>query len=338
MYSTYDMSRMHLGCRIFVITFVILTIWYLPHDANSEQPVQKIEPKFMELFNSVYSGYYTGADVYFENNDSVSKMPKDIEIIYKKPHSLGVIINKSQALELANLEYVKNIVAPTGTFAGKDISTEIPAPLKQVKSGILPKYVKCQIYYEPVLKAEDGTPACIQDQHVEKFMASGWATTIGNKTWNHYGILPHRTVYFMKSNSTANIVVEYKSAQSINMSLQIYYGISQRGNFTYNTINSTDVKITTDRNSIPLNNYSTTVITYTIKSNADSRHLYWLGLYQICSPTPLVVGLEPNQISSSDIPVFMQGSSCPAQIFQVKITSMSGIVPLNMTAQPIFPE
>lgn len=50
------------------------------------------------------------------------------------------------------------------------------SPLQQFKSGVSAKSVTCQSGYSLVIKAEDGSPACVHSSTVQVLIARGWAT------------------------------------------------------------------------------------------------------------------------------------------------------------------
>ena len=51
----------------------------------------------------------------------------------------------------------------------------IPLPLKQFKSGIAAKDVKCEPSLQLVIKAEDGSPACVRSSTAAMLVTLGWA-------------------------------------------------------------------------------------------------------------------------------------------------------------------
>jgi thiol-disulfide isomerase/thioredoxin len=52
---------------------------------------------------------------------------------------------------------------------------QIDAPLKQVKSGVLPHDVKCKEGYELIFKTSDNSPACVKPSAVPILVLRGWA-------------------------------------------------------------------------------------------------------------------------------------------------------------------
>lgn len=55
------------------------------------------------------------------------------------------------------------------------VTSNIPDPLEQLRSGIPAKDVKCQQGLDLVIKAEDGTPACVTPDGAIKLVQRGWA-------------------------------------------------------------------------------------------------------------------------------------------------------------------
>jgi hypothetical protein len=65
---------------------------------------------------------------------------------------------------------------PSVTLAQpSNASYNIPDPLKQFRSGVLAKNVECQHGLELIIKAEDGTPACVTSDGAIKLAQRGWA-------------------------------------------------------------------------------------------------------------------------------------------------------------------
>lgn len=61
----------------------------------------------------------------------------------------------------------------TSQYKGVDITAL--SPLKQIKSGMKAQDVKCKYDLQLVIKAEDGSPACVKPTSVEKLVMRGWA-------------------------------------------------------------------------------------------------------------------------------------------------------------------
>lgn len=56
-------------------------------------------------------------------------------------------------------------------------SNVLPLPLQQLRSGIPAKDVKCRNDFTLVIKAEDGSPACVKSDDITKLVQRGWAKT-----------------------------------------------------------------------------------------------------------------------------------------------------------------
>jgi len=56
-----------------------------------------------------------------------------------------------------------------------EVAQKSESPLKQFKSGIAPKDVKCSNDLTLVIKSEDGSPACVKATSVQKLISWGWA-------------------------------------------------------------------------------------------------------------------------------------------------------------------
>ena len=61
-----------------------------------------------------------------------------------------------------------------GFDLGGSKSYLIYSPLKQFKSGIAAEDVKCSTDYTLVIKSEDGSPVCVKDINIGKFVRQGW--------------------------------------------------------------------------------------------------------------------------------------------------------------------
>src|SRR5690348_6786572 len=58
------------------------------------------------------------------------------------------------------------------------------SPLKQYESGLAAKDVKCNSELWLVIKAEDGSPACVQQDTIEKLVGRGWAFPVEVQSQN----------------------------------------------------------------------------------------------------------------------------------------------------------
>ncbi|MDE1764773.1 MAG: hypothetical protein KGI27_00720 [Thaumarchaeota archaeon] len=73
---------------------------------------------------------------------------------------------------------INDTVYPLGPDFG------LSSPLKQFKSGIKPSDITCQVGLQPIIKAEDGSPACVKPDTVQILIKRGWATSTADlKPW-----------------------------------------------------------------------------------------------------------------------------------------------------------
>jgi hypothetical protein len=56
------------------------------------------------------------------------------------------------------------------------IIPKILPPLQQLKSGVVAKGVQCNAGLTLIIKAEDGSPACVTSQTAQTLTARGWGT------------------------------------------------------------------------------------------------------------------------------------------------------------------
>ena len=71
-----------------------------------------------------------------------------------------------------------NNSAPTPEPTPTSAKTTMLDPLMQFKSGVASNDVQCRIDFQLVLKAEDGSPACIEKNNVDDLVKRGWAKPI----------------------------------------------------------------------------------------------------------------------------------------------------------------
>lgn len=65
---------------------------------------------------------------------------------------------------------------PQDNGTSNDLKT-IPPPIKQFKSGIAAKDVRCKEGFGLILKNEDGSPACVTPQTLQTLVERGWGTS-----------------------------------------------------------------------------------------------------------------------------------------------------------------
>jgi hypothetical protein len=137
------------------------------------------------------------------------------------------------------------------------------------------------------------------------------------------GLLPHQLVFFMKSNSTAKIFVEYTSNEPNTGTLPTYSSVYV-GKDTFTPLATSDLTIKADPSSIPLTEGSDTTVVFSVTAKQGVKGVYWIFLVQFCRVMPLAVDINSLTISPSDISVQMGTMSCPAQVLDGKILGISG--------------
>src|SRR5207245_10270908 len=122
------------------------------------------------------------------------------------------------------------------TFAVK--STILP-PLKQFKSGISANEVKYKEGNVLVINDHANFPACVRPQAASKLVLRGWHYPVNEQVLSKQGSsltaannlffklgpdtmvpVPHRLVFFMASDSTAKIYVQYTSNEPITRTIK----------------------------------------------------------------------------------------------------------------------
>ena len=202
----------------------------------------------------------------------------------------------------------------------------ILSPLKQFESGIKPEYVKCSQDLHLILKAEDGSFACVKIETGKNLVKRGWATTFGTgiSTNDYYTkcdtLYPQSNtgiaVFYMPTNSIGKICVRYYNVN--NTPTGIGMRIFDADNLTQNASN---VTAWTDDS--------------TLKGNANKTIVYFIktgtkvGFYGVslnCGGFPLAVGYDANStISASDFPWIGQVFNCGVITYDSHIEGTTGI-------------
>ncbi|MDE1728887.1 MAG: hypothetical protein KGI02_08450 [Thaumarchaeota archaeon] len=72
-------------------------------------------------------------------------------------------------------------------------------PLKQVKTGVLLAHVTCNRGLQLILKAEDGSPACVKPDTAQILVQRGWAKSMTTDMSQTIGMLPRGTKVDLKN-------------------------------------------------------------------------------------------------------------------------------------------
>src|SRR5437867_2580599 len=229
------------------------------------------------------------------------------------------------------------------------------APLRQLKSGGLPDDVKCSEDRVLIKKLSTNSVVCLRPHTASKVTLRGWVLSginnqqiSSNQNYNPtqindiyfklgpdpFGPIPHRLVFFMKSDSTAKIFVEYTS-ELPNTGTMKSLSTVYVGKTNYTPFNSSKVTITADSPSISLTQGSKTVVVYTITAKEEASGIYWISLAQICGVMPIAIDRANFSVGLSEIPVPSGTMHCPAQLLNAKILGISGGLAEYKLAAPL---
>ncbi|MGI0069814.1 MAG: hypothetical protein ACREAN_06125, partial [Nitrosopumilaceae archaeon] len=148
------------------------------------------------------------------------------------------------------------------------------------------------------------------------------------------GPIPHQLVFFMKSNSTAKIFVEYKSPFDNTGTMHSWSSVYV-GKTDFTPLTTSDVTISADPSSIPLTQGSDTTVVYSITAKEGVKGVYWIFLAQFCGVMPVAIDIDSLTISPFDIPVHTGTMNCPAQLLDAKILGISGGTAEYKIGQPV---
>jgi hypothetical protein len=213
------------------------------------------------------------------------------------------------------------------TSEQKDSSTSfVMSPLKQFKSGIKPEYVKCNNNLHLIIKAEDGSFACVTIEAGKNLAMRGWATTFGTgiSTNDYYtkcdtpypqsntGV----AVFYMPTNSIGKICVRYHNLN--NTPTGIGMRIFEANNLTQNASN-----VTSWMDSSTLEGNANKTIVYFIKTGTNTG---FYGMSINCGGFPLAVRYDTNStITASDFPWIGRAFHCGVITYDSHIEGTSGI-------------
>ena len=290
------------------------------YDINGNM-IQEIQNPTPTPVTSETMGNYFGSSVLLLKNDMVIGSPGD---------NTGA----------TNAGAVYMIQNNTISVTHPSLST----PLKQFKSGILASDVQCAQGLELVLKAEDGSPACVKFSTAESLIKHGWAssesgissdgqrtyiiqdssasskTSIINNTSCNTPYLQSDSgmaVLYMPTNSTGKICVRYYNLNNTPAGVGIR--IFEENNMTQNASD-----ITTWASNSTLQGNENTTISYFIKTG-NKAGFYGLSLF--CGGMPFAVGYDANSTLVSSDFSGLEGimHACPSQGYEYHIEGVEGI-------------
>lgn len=197
-------------------------------------------------------------------------------------------------------------------FQGQCNSGQIfESPHLQVKQGIDPLDIKCKQGLQLVIKSRDGSPACVSTQSATKLVKWGWASkiispTAGDKNSqssnNYTSTSLHRTVFFMKPNSTGTIIVRYHATWDYSKMIDVTQGLSVYDATNFRPISNPDLTVSVSPQLIGHKNGENYDVTYTFVAKPNAKGIF--GIDTSCAENmDVVVGIDPSQIQPSDVPI-----------------------------------
>ena len=117
---------------------------------------------------------------------------------------------------------------------------------------------------------------------------------------------PHRPVFFMKPNSTAQIYVKYFATWDYPDMVYIAKGLSVYNGTNYKSLTNSQVSVSVDPTWLPHKNGENYTVVYTFTAKPDARGIYgmvFFGCYNRGGDLDIAIGRNSSQISPQDIPV-----------------------------------
>lgn len=235
-------------------------------------------------------------------------------------------------------------------------STSMTSPLKQLKSGIVVQDVQCNKGFSLVIKAEDGSPACVKPETKIKLVERGWGmmsnlVSTNNMSENNCGQfyaapIRHQTslpVLLMDSNSTACARLTFTidrnpdtTLSRINITSDLLignYNVSRHVNllsvapgkdYTH-SFQITVVPKTVDLANFPIGSNFTVI--YIIKPLPNATGFYDYSIPRLaCERYPLAVGHTADHVNYSDFSyINQQIPPCGSGSYRLTAVEISGM-------------
>lgn len=207
-----------------------------------------------------------------------------------------------------------------------DFPSELP-PLKQFKLGIKAKDITCKEGLHLIIKAENGSPACMTlKTGIKITLRDNWATTFGTGVAvNDYNVSCNTTY----PRSDSGIAVLYMRTNSIGKVCVRYYNLNNTPTivgdriFDANNISNNTSDVTTWASTNTLQGNDNATIVYTIKTGNKTG---FYGLSLTCGGVPLAVGYGANYtITANDFPWVNQVFHCGVITYDYYIEGTKGI-------------
>ncbi len=272
------------------------------------------------------------------------------------PFSITIKALKSGSYRISPQIYFGNMGAislsdgchrePKVIVTGNSIQLPNLSPLKQFESGVAANDIKCEQGLQLVIKAEDNSPACVKPDTASSLVKMSWAlpgpkdfgynpgrgpVTLEKQAPAKFSSLGpdpfspstlNRLVFFIKSNSTAQIYVQYTSdlenTGNVTTGGQGYTGNPDH----FIPLNSSQIIISSSPDHVSMSQGTNTTVVYDISTKNIPSGLYWVSLTPICGAMPVAIDMDSSQIIPSDIPVYVE--HCGVEVLNYKILGISG--------------
>jgi hypothetical protein len=209
-----------------------------------------------------------------------------------------------------------------------------PSPLEQFRTGTSINDVKCNDGLQLLIKAEDGSPACVKPETAQKLMEREWTreivttnSVVVNSSCNGIAVLPANyhammfPVLLLQPNSVSCVKLTYTvirpygtdengvswprfESNQLQISDLNYegntneFGITQGKDYT-NSLNVTAFPKTIDYANYPVGSNFT--VTYLIRALPNATGFYDQSIpMPLCDYYPLAVGYAAKEVNSSD--------------------------------------
>ena len=237
--------------------------------------------------------------------------------------------NYTSKFEMYESPYISNPISGVGTLY-LDVTANIDPPLKQFKSGIAAQDVKCENNLQLVIKAEDGSPACVKPVTASILIERGWAKEVvaNNSKTTHMELKAYGFVCcgidgdLLKGNlsSSAGPISDANVAISVNGIMMGYAKTYPDGCFQFSQWNDSKLSeqtnkfLANEKNSGSFGPYN---LTFSAIYAGDGNNHYPVGANATSSMYLMAIPLPPPQFEATVTPSQVnvtQGSSSNIQI------------------------
>lgn len=236
---------------------------------------------------------------------------------------LLMISISSISTAIAQNERIQNASNTTSIYSHHSIQS----PLIQYRSGIDVQAITCNLDLQLILKAEDGSPACVKPDTAQQLMGRGWGksistvmTTYSNPQCDGTVIPPGdlRTgmvpALIMESNSNATVCITYKFIYDwiSYPNKDVYpHGIFETTCCNFDMTKFVVLSEPPLFNITGIQNEAKVTVMYKIHSQPNSTGFYSSSIpFGSCNSYPLAVGFNSSQINASDFPSYRLEIPC----------------------------